>query len=1701
MASVDDIIVAMQFDNSRFEAAARISMATLTQLKATLNFGSAPNGIDAAQKSAEGFNTTSAQSQVDAFSAKFMALSTVAITALSNITNKVVDTGLAMAKSLTLDPIMEGFGEYETKIGSIQTIFANTRKNYKDDASALKEINASLDELNTYADDTIYNFGDMTKNIGLFTNAGIGVKDATAMIKGFSNEAAASGTTSAAAAGAAYQLSQAMSAGVVTLMDWKSLQTVGMGNDNMEQGIIQIAEAMGAFEGTAMTAKEASENFNASLEKKWLTADVMENYLKIQAEGNEDVSRAMMKQIGLSKEQQDAFISQQKVSEDAARKVRTWTQLVGTLREAAGSTWAKTAEILLGDFETATTLFTGIHQALEPMVIGFGTSMNELLEGWADIGGREIALEGLKNIFEGLLGVLRPIKDAFKEIFPPTTVASLMSMTIAFRDFTERLKVGGETADKIKRTFAGVFAIFGIGWTIVKAIIGVFLDLFSAVTGGSGGFLSITANLGDFLVKVHEGLKNSEAFKNFFATLGAVLAVPIKLFAALAGGVGDFMMKLGNLGGVVAQVYGILAKGDFRGGPFDEDSKFVAVLFRIREALEWVNGALSQFYNILAKGDFVSGPFEEDSPLVAGLFRFRDMLKDTFSPENVSMLFGAGSIAAIAYGLKTVFKKAVDKFTGEDGGILGELKDAFTSIKNAFNGVADVFDTLTSALKTMQMDIKANIILKIAIAVGILALAMKLMSTLDGEGLAKSLGGITIAVTTLMGTLTAISKMAGLPGIVNMPTIALALIGLAAAILILSLAMKVMGSMSWNELIKGLVGTGVALALLVQAAKGLDEAKGPLIRAGLAMIPIAIGLRILASAVKAFGEMSWNELVKGLLGLVLTLQILASTLKQMPKNLPSIGFGLILVGLGVGAISAAVKNLGEMPLGEMVKGIVGLGAALIIIAGALHLMPKNLPAMGLQMLLLGVGLSVITGSVMAMGSMSWGDLVKGLVGLAGALVILSIGLHAMSGAMAGALALTVAAAGLTLLMIPLSMMAAMSWQEVLTGLGMLASVFTILGVAGYLLTPVVPIIIGLGIALAAMGIGLLAVGAAAFMFALALQAIINVVMLGQQAVIALMTFLPQLAVALANAITAFITTIAANTGAIMAAFATLLGGLLDKVIELIPKISEVISKLLTEILNLIIEHAPQIGEAFKTLILTFLDVVTTVAPEIYNAGFELIIGFLKVIRDRVPEMAAIATDIIVAFINTIAENTDRVVQAGFDMIIDVMHGLADAIRQNMPLVIDAAADIGDAIIDGIVNAISNGMGRLIDKAKNLASSALNAAKAVLGVDSPSKEFYKIGAWVVDGFVNGINSKESSATKTASNFATGFLNGFAKGVGEQLPKVLDSFFEILEKGTKDAVISTRQMKDGFNSLSGAVWQAELAMAEFHGQVNRADPKSVKEYSEKSGGSLKYLRGVIDGVTASAKEMSNQLANGQTLDKVLGSESFLESILDAALSVGSMFGVEGMLISAAIKLGLAVGDGLLAIFMGPGNTILGTVGGWITKLVRAVGGWFGIKFPVEEELKEGDKALQDFMVNVDDSHGRFEKLTEEAVKSLTDQMNEADDLSKGLDKAAPTVRPILDLNGWNKQINDFLDKLNTGPVLLNGIINGLFGKNSFFNNTIESIRKLFNPKPTQSTVNNNVTFNQTNTSPESLSAVEIYRNTNSQLSLAREELSLT
>ena len=404
--TIDERVVSLQFDNKQFEQNVSTTMSTLEKLKQKLNFSGASKGLETINEQAAKTNLGPLSSAVETIGSKFSAMEVMGITALANITNSAVNAGKRIVSALTIDPIKSGFEEYETQINSTQTILANVSSK----GSTIDDVNKALEELNLYADKTIYNFTEMTRNIGTFTAAGIDLETSVNAIQGIANLAAVSGSTSQQASTAMYQLSQALAAGTVKLQDWNSVVNAGMGGEMFQNALRETSELLGTG---AEAAIEAKGSFRESLQEGWITAEVLTETLKkftttganeyiaeytgltkeaVEAETKQiatakdstaaidEAAEALAKKSGKNKEEIKQALQFAQNAEDAATKVKTFTQLWDVLKESAQSGWAQTWKIIVGDFEEAKALFTPLADFLTGALNKMSEARNKLLE-------------------------------------------------------------------------------------------------------------------------------------------------------------------------------------------------------------------------------------------------------------------------------------------------------------------------------------------------------------------------------------------------------------------------------------------------------------------------------------------------------------------------------------------------------------------------------------------------------------------------------------------------------------------------------------------------------------------------------------------------------------------------------------------------------------------------------------------------------------------------------------------------------------------------------------------------------------------------------------------------------------------------------------------------------------------------------------------------------------------------------------------------------------------------------------------------------------------------------------------------------------------------------------------------------------------------------------------------------------------------
>ncbi len=377
--TIDNKVVEMRFDNDQFEKGVATSMSTIDKLKAKLNFQDADKSLSSLSDSAKKVDMSTLANSVQKVSLQFSSLQVIAGTALANITNNAINTGRKILSALTINPVTDGMSEYETQMNAVQTILANTQK----EGTNVKIVNKYLDELNTYADKTIYNFSEMTRNIGTFTAAGVKLGTSVSSIKGIANLAATSGSNAQQASTAMYQLSQAIAAGKVQLMDWNSVVNAGMGGQVFQDALIRTSEHL------KTGAKEAINtygSFRESLTKgEWLTTQVLTETLDqfaTAADTQEEYEAAVKKFVdeGYSQEEAEQIATMAKTAGEAATKVKTFSQLIDTCKEALGSGWTTTWRLIFGDFEDARNLWTSVSDAIGGFINKFSDARNKVLD-------------------------------------------------------------------------------------------------------------------------------------------------------------------------------------------------------------------------------------------------------------------------------------------------------------------------------------------------------------------------------------------------------------------------------------------------------------------------------------------------------------------------------------------------------------------------------------------------------------------------------------------------------------------------------------------------------------------------------------------------------------------------------------------------------------------------------------------------------------------------------------------------------------------------------------------------------------------------------------------------------------------------------------------------------------------------------------------------------------------------------------------------------------------------------------------------------------------------------------------------------------------------------------------------------------------------------------------------------------------------
>lgn len=1069
---VDSRVVEMRFDNANFEKNTKQTISTIDRLMEKLQFKGAEKGFEKLDAAAENVDFAAMQTSLDRLESKFSSLNIVATTALVNITNKFVDAGEKLVKSLSIDQVASGWDKYTEKTSNVQTIMNATGK-------SIDQVNGYLNKLMWYSDETSYSFSEMTSALSQMTAAGGNIDKMIPMIMGIANATADAGKTGFAFQSTIRNLTQSYSAGHLQLQDWKSLNLMGTATKALKQELIDTAVELGTLKKGEVTIG----TFESSLSKKWANTKVMEKTFEKYASMMEAAYEMTQKNKGMTSSEALEKLSGQygELAERAAlaaQQATSFGQAIDSTKDAVSSKWMAVFETFFGNKEEATETWTELSDRLYDIFVPSIDGLNERLKdglnsGWAqlqgrlgdqadaysytlqqvalasgavteeqitkagsftkalqqngvsaqllkasldeaqtsaeklltlsdkemaakhydretiqrdaeafaklnaeiqngtldldeyaqkigELSGREHLVQSFWNIMDAIGKVVAPVKEAFSEIFPPADGERIYSFAERLDLMTQKLVITDQTAEKIKKTFKGLFTVLKGVTTILSKIGAVAKEAFSLLANAAKPvaqvMLSVGAGLGDFLETIYKVATGSGTLRE---KLGGIKTALTKLLSPV-----DALGSMLKNTKIAQYIDTFLKKGE-------ESTGLLGTLYSVgRRAFDGLSAvirtAASGGIGILgALGMAIStllsklGGLGENAVQVLGLTKpnledFQQNLIDM--PKNLSK-----SMSEFA----SSFQRSMNKINGSVGDAFAPVKQFFTAVKEGFDAISG-----TDVYRFMSL-IDVGLL---AFSIGQMAKATKSLKAMLETPLTGMLNSISGTFKQLTSAIKTWQK--------NESTKTLT--GMATAILILAGAMYVMSRIKPDRFTEIAITVFGFVTLLTVSAKLLepttkrftkafDNLKASALNAatlwGTAAALVGLGIAI-GSITKGLSRVM-EVLQKGDIAAnaaalaVVTVSIVAMMLAMRQLSLAlvvgekamnhkvilSTAVELVALSGAIKVLSTALKPLSEIKFTSLVKAgmaVVSLGGLLTTMATALAVVNKVIGTTGFQ---------------------------------------------------------------------------------------------------------------------------------------------------------------------------------------------------------------------------------------------------------------------------------------------------------------------------------------------------------------------------------------------------------------------------------------------------------------------------------------------------------------------------------------------------------------------------------------------------------------------------------------------------------------------------------------------------------------------------------------------------------------------------------
>lgn len=1346
---VDSRVVEMRFDNANFEKNTKQTISTIDRLMEKLQFKGAEKGFEKLDAAAKDVDFATMQTSLDRLESKFSSLNIVATTALVNITNKFVDAGEKLVKSLSIDQVASGWDKYTEKTSNVQTIMNATGK-------SIDQVNGYLNKLMWYSDETSYSFSEMTSALSQMTAAGGNIDKMIPMIMGIANATADAGKTGFAFQSTIRNLTQSYSAGHLQLQDWKSLNLMGTATKALKQELIDTAVELGVIKEGEVTIA----SFESSLQKKWANTEVMEKTFAKYASMMEAVYELTQKNPGMTSSEALEQLKGQygELAERAAlaaQQATSFAQAIDSTKDAVSSKWMGVFETIFGNKEEATDTWTELANRLYDIFVppiealnerlkdGLNSGWNKLLEnelgdqadvyaytmeqvalasgaitekqisdagsfgeaikqggisadllkkgldeaqasaekmltlsdaelkarglereeiekqasafeelnqkvqngtldleGYSkqirELSGREHLMQSLWNLMDAVSAIVKPIHEAFQDIFPPKTGEEIKSFAQWLDSITKKLIISDDTAKKIKTTAEGVFSALRVGKDILEGIISGMVRVLNLTKPLADILLDAASAAGEFASEITKGLHPLDT-------------------------IGTWVTNFVDAAAPVLYSFGSVADKIF---------------------MQFAQGAKEAF--------------------------------NEFDPEKLNQFILGGMGASMLVSIKEFFES---------------IKSIGSSAKDVVGGIKDCIESLGEAIDAWKSAKKADTMMTIAKAVALMAGSLAVLSMVKADRLGAAIGALTVTFGELLGVMAVMTQLTKNVQSLKLSVLAGGMVAVSAAVLVLSGALKVISTIDSDKLLGSVVALGGVMAELTLVAGILSRDGGRFTKGAAGMIAFAAGIRILASSVKALGGLSVTALAKGIAGVgaLCAELVVAAKLMNGTKFGIGKGTGFVLMAASMEILQDAVAKFGEMDNEAVVRGLTSIGGALVIFVAAMNLL-------------------------------------KGGIG--------------------SAISLTMMAAAVNLLVPAFQGLGNLSWEAIGKGLLTIVGAFVVLGGAAVILSPVTPVIVALSLSLSALALSLGAL--------LALSSAAN--------------FVQNLAssLSLLNGLNfqVFLNGIKALAWTLVEFIAGVFQGLAEVASSLVTSIAKIIKA----ICDAIILAAPSIGQALYVLGTTVIDTVVSLTEYIW----EKIEPALNDLWTKFTTWAGSHNPLDPK--NWGGQDKGVSAQTFVLPFADILDELKNG-DSMMAGIYQAFAGIGKNASEGMKEGQLDGKKEAADASEEVANAVIETSKTTFDSHSPSRVMAELGRYVTVGLAEGIADPSALAQAKANmlNVASSIRSVFTTFWGIHSPSDLaasdsENILEgaLLGIGDKQKQEELRQasysgalvMKDGF-----------------------------------------------------------------------------------------------------------------------------------------------------------------------------------------------------------------------------------------------------------------------------------------------------------------